>query len=81
MTRRAFNEFVAEAYEANRLIEIGENNAIGPHVFTTWGFQFDDEGYICAVYYTDSNTVPNKLRKAIIKYDEVTAIHTRFHEI
>lgn len=72
LNRRVFNELIVEAYDAKRLIAIGENNALGPHVFTTWGVQFDDEGYVCAVYYTDSNTAPNKLRKAIIKYDENT---------
>ena len=72
LNRRNFNEFIVEAFDADRLIAIGEHNALGPHVFTTWGFQFDDEGYICAIYYTDSNTAPNKLRKAIIKYDEST---------
>lgn len=72
MNRRNFNEFIADACDAGQLIAISENNALGAHVFTTWGFQFNDEGYVCAVYYTDSNTAPNKLRKAIIKYDEET---------
>lgn len=45
LNRRNFNEFIANACDAGRLIAISENNALGAHVFTTWGFQFDDEGY------------------------------------
>lgn len=72
--RRNFNEFIVDAIKNVKLISISENNAIGPHAFTCWGFQFDDEGYVCAIYYTDSNTARNKLRKAIIKYDETTYV-------
>lgn len=72
LNRRNFNEFVVDACETGKLIAIGEWNAIGPHVFTVWGYEFDDEGYVCAIYYTDSNTARNMLRKAVIKYEENT---------
>lgn len=76
--RRYFNEFIVNALDNNRLIAMGEQNAAGGHAITCWGFEFDEEGYICAMYYTDPATDWNNsskdkelsLGKITIKYDE-----------
>lgn len=78
MNRRSFNTFIAKALENGKLITMGERNMSGGHAFTCWGFDFDEEGYICALYYTDSATDWNNLflgkeyclGKITVKYDE-----------
>lgn len=78
MNRRSFNTFIAKALENGKLITMGERNMSGGHAFTCWEFDFDEEGYICALYYTDSatdwnNASKNKdlsLGKITVKYDE-----------
>ena len=51
--RRSFNLFVQEALKNRRMITIDEFNMAGAHAIACWGFEFDDEGYVCALYYTD----------------------------
>lgn len=78
LNRRNFNTFIAKALEENKLISIDERNLSGAHSITCWGFDFDEEGYICALYYTDSATDWNNhftgkelcLGKITVKYDE-----------
>lgn len=76
LNRRSFNEFIVDALDKNQLVTFGERNMGGGHAITCWGFEFDDEGYISAVYYTDSATPWNSwgkqdlsLGKIAIKYD------------
>lgn len=76
--RRIFNQFVVDALDNGRILSAGEINMSGGHAFTCWGADFDDEGYVCALYYSDSatpwnNTQTNRdlsLTKAVIKYHE-----------
>ena len=56
LDRRSFNTFVAEALEQGKIIGMSEYNMSGSHATTCWGFDFDEEGYICGMYYTDSAT-------------------------
>lgn len=78
--RRTFNKFVQEAIKNHRMITIDENNMAGGHAISCWGFEFDDEGYVCALYYSDSatswnNTLTGKdlsLGKIAVKYHEDT---------
>ena len=35
------------------MITIDEFNMDGAHAIACWGFEFDDEGYVCALYYSD----------------------------
>lgn len=51
--RRSFNQFVQEALKNRRMITIDEYNMAGAHAIACWGFEFDDEGYVCALYYSD----------------------------
>lgn len=77
LNRRNFNEFIVKALDEGKLIAMSELNAIGGHAITCWGFEFDKEGYICAMYYTDSASDWNNyfqdkelcLGKINIKYD------------
>lgn len=78
MNRRTFNKFIVEALENGRVMSAAETNMGGGHAFTCWGADFDDEGYVCALYYTDSATPWNNsqtgrdlsLSKITIKYHE-----------
>ena len=47
--RRSFNQFVQEALKNHRMITIDEFNMAGAHAIACWGFEFDDEGYVCAL--------------------------------
>ena len=51
--RRSFNQFVQEALKNHRMITIDEFNMAGAHAIACWGFEFDDKGYVCALYYSD----------------------------
>lgn len=51
--RLSFNQFVQEALKNHRMITIDEFNMAGAHAIACWGFEFDDEGYVCALYYSD----------------------------
>lgn len=76
--RRTFNMFIQEAIKNHRMITIDEENMAGGHAISCWGFEFDDEGYVCALYYSDSatswnNTLTGKdlsLGKIAVKYHE-----------
>ena len=76
--RRSFNTFIAKALENGKLITMSERNMSGGHAITCWGFEFDESGYICALYYTDSatswnNTQTNRdlsLGRITVKYDD-----------
>lgn len=52
--RRSFNTFIEEALKEGKIISFDENGAFGPHALTAWGFDFDEDGYINMVYYTNS---------------------------
>lgn len=77
-SRRAFNQFVEKALQDKCIVSINEDNFAGAHAITCWGFEFDDEGYIKTLYYTDSatpwdNTVTGHdyaLSKITVKYDK-----------
>ena len=43
----------------------------GPHVMTVWGFDFDDEGCISAVYFVDNNNNSNTYHKQSLKRYQV----------
>lgn len=76
--RRTFNMFIQEALRNKRMITIDEVNMAGGHAISCWGFEFDDEGYVCALYYSDSATSWNNtmtgrdlsLGKIAVKYHE-----------
>lgn len=78
--RRTFNQFIQEAIKNHRMITIDEENMAGGHAISCWGFEFDDQGYVCALYYSDSatswnNTLTGKdlsLGKIAVKYHEDT---------
>lgn len=72
--RRSFNQFITEALENRKAFSIDEPD----HAITCWGADFDEEGYVCALYYSDSGTPWNNtqtgrdlsLTKIAIKYHE-----------
>lgn len=78
--RRTFNKFVQEALKNKRMITIDERNMAGGHGISCWGFDFDEDGYVCALYYSDSatpwdNTLTKRdlsLSKIAVKYHEDT---------
>lgn len=76
--RRSFNTFIEEALKEGKIVSFDENGALfGPHALTAWGFDFDEDGYINMVYYTNSATSWNNsdstrdlsLCKIPVKYD------------
>ena len=78
MSRRTFNKFIVNALKNGCMLSIDESNFSGGHAITCWGAEFDGEGYINALYYTDSATPWNNsltgrdlsLTKIDIKYHE-----------
>lgn len=78
INRRIFNNFIVEALKNKCAISISETNFSGSHAITCWGAEFDEEGYVNALYYTDSATPWNNsltgrdlsLSKIDIKYHE-----------
>lgn len=76
--RRTFNKFVQEALRNKRMMTIDESNLAGGHAISCWGFDFDNEGYVSALYYSDSATPWNNtltgrdlsLGKIAIKYHD-----------
>lgn len=77
INRRIFNDFIVNALKNKCMLSIDETNMSGSHAFTCWGAEFDEEGYICAIYYTDSATPWNNMQtgrdlslgKIAIKYN------------
>lgn len=76
--RRSFNTFIEEALKEGKIISFDENSALfGPHALTAWGVDFDEDGYINMIYYTDPATSWNNsdstrdlsLCKIPVKYD------------
>ena len=59
MSRRTFNECVVDALKNNRMLSIDESNISGSHAITFWGAEFDENGYVKALYYVDSATAWN----------------------
>lgn len=52
LTRRIFNTFIENALKEGRMISFDQYD----HAMTAWGFDFDENGYVSMIYYTDSAT-------------------------
>lgn len=78
INRRIFNNFIVEALNNNDMLSIDESNYSGGHAIACWGADFDEEGYVKALYYTDSATPWNN---SLTGRDlSLTKIDIRYHE-
>lgn len=53
--QRPFNEMITTAIKNHRAITLAEPSIGILHQYTVWGVEYDNEGYVCAYYYTNSN--------------------------
>ena len=53
-----FNSLVKDAFEHNRALGF-DIASYGPHAMVIWGAEFDETGYVSAIYYVDNNDYYN----------------------
>lgn len=74
MRKEPLNAKVKKALEEGKAINFivaGWAKEPGPHVMTVWGFDFDEEGCISAVYFVDNNNNSNTYYKQSLKRYQV----------
>lgn len=52
--RKIFNEKIVESFENSDAVLINENSSRGAHALTVWGAEFGSDGFINALYITNS---------------------------
>ena len=55
MNKESFNRIIKGALENKQGIGFVRGGVGATHVMTIWGAEFDDEGYVSAIYYVDNN--------------------------
>ena len=57
MNKESFNRIIKGALENKQGLGFEQSNLNQgvTHVMTIWGVEFDDEGYVSAIYYVDNN--------------------------
>ena len=54
LNKQKFNAIVRDVLEHDKALGF-EVSLSYPHAMTIWGFEFDDKGYVSAIYYVDNN--------------------------
>lgn len=60
MTKENFNEMMKRAFTENKAIGVAVYDIVGKntgiHALNIWGAEFDEEGYVSHVYYSENNS-------------------------
>lgn len=74
LSKKVFTETIIDAVENHKMLGISAQSG-SSHLMTLWGAEFDENGYVSAVYVADNNVIQTSppyyknLTRRLIRYD------------
>lgn len=87
LSKRKFTETFIDAFENNKLLSISVKTTGTSHMMSIWGAEFDEEGYVSAVYIADNNVeqtsdpYDKQLTRRIVRYSTYEGTTASYSEI
>lgn len=86
LSREMFTSTIIDAIEGHKIVGLAEKSGMN-HIMTVWGAEFDENGYVSAIYLADNNVNQDSepytkdLTRRLIRYSTYTGTTATYTEM